>query len=183
MLTVGLNTVKGGTPPVDTTPKRLEWRLSPELRAGARFAETCLSNLICQNDCQALEFKGYGRNFITSHGFSPDAFVQMAFQAAYFEMYGTFGSVFEPAMTKTFSHGRLEVIRSTQVESVGFVKVSFATVRLSFHRVRCVLSLYKISRNRIKLRILPNFSRMAGNLAGSVKKSRIAQQATAGHST
>ena len=73
---------------IDTTPKKLEWRLSPELRAGVRFAETRISDLICQNDCQALEFKGYGKNFITSHGFSPDAFVQMAFQAAYFGLYG-----------------------------------------------------------------------------------------------
>lgn len=80
------------TPPlerIDTTPKKLEWKLSPEIRAGVRFAETRISDLICQNDCQALEFKGYGKNFITSHGFSPDAFVQMAFQAAYFGLYGT----------------------------------------------------------------------------------------------
>jgi hypothetical protein len=79
------------TPPlerIDTTPKKLEWKLSPEIRAGVRFAETRISDLICQNDCQALEFKGYGKNFITSHGFSPDAFIQMAFQAAYFGLYG-----------------------------------------------------------------------------------------------
>lgn len=78
--------------------------MTPELRIGIRFAETRLSDLICQNDCQALEFKGYGKvgkgeigtwrssdysqNFITRHGFSPDAFVQMAFQAAYFGLYG-----------------------------------------------------------------------------------------------
>jgi carnitine O-acetyltransferase len=74
--------------PIDTTPKKLEWTLSPELRVGIRFAETRLSDLICQNDCQALEFKNYGKNFITSHGLSPDAFVQMAFQAAYFGLYG-----------------------------------------------------------------------------------------------
>ena len=73
---------------IDTAPKKLEWSLYPELRAGIRFAETRLSDLICQNDCQALEFKGYGKNFITSHGFSPDAFVQMAFQAAYYGLYG-----------------------------------------------------------------------------------------------
>ena len=82
---------KPATPPgdtIDTTPKKLEWKLSPELRVAIRFAETRLSDLICQNDCQALEFKGYGKNFITSHGFSPDAFVQMAFQAAYFGLYG-----------------------------------------------------------------------------------------------
>lgn len=85
------NSAKPPTPPldhIDTSPKKLEWKLNPELRVGIRFAETRISDLICQNDCQALEFKGYGKNFITSHGFSPDAFVQMAFQAAYFGLYG-----------------------------------------------------------------------------------------------
>jgi carnitine O-acetyltransferase len=76
------------TPTFDTSPKKLEWTLVPELRAGIRFAETRLSDLICQNDCQALEFTTYGKIFITSHGFSPDAFVQMAFQAAYYGLYG-----------------------------------------------------------------------------------------------
>lgn len=72
----------------DTSPAKLIWTLTPQTRVGIRFAETRLSDLICQNDCQALEFKGYGKNFITSHGFSPDAFVQMSFQAAYFGLYG-----------------------------------------------------------------------------------------------
>lgn len=69
---------------LDTTPKKLEWHLVPELRAGIRYAERRISDLICQNDCQELEFRAYGKEFITRHGFSPDAFVQMAFQAAYF---------------------------------------------------------------------------------------------------
>jgi carnitine O-acetyltransferase len=79
----------GPRPGFSTAPKKLEWVLGPELRAGIRFAETRLSDLICQNDCQALEFKAYGKAFITGHGFSPDAFVQMAFQAAYYGLYGT----------------------------------------------------------------------------------------------
>ena len=71
-------------------PKKLEWVFegTSELRVGIRFAETRLSDLICQNDCAAIEFRGYGKTFITSNGFSPDAFVQMAFQAAYFGLYG-----------------------------------------------------------------------------------------------
>jgi len=73
---------------IDTTPKKLEWNMTSELRVGVRYAETRISDLICQNDCQAMEFRGYGKAFITSHGFSPDAFVQMAFQAAYFGLYG-----------------------------------------------------------------------------------------------
>ena len=124
-------TPRGGTyvpPPspgyrIDPAPKKLEWALTPALRAGIRYAETRLSDLICQNDCQALEFKGYGKNFITSHGFSPDAFVQMAFQAAYFGLYGRIECTYEPAMTKAFLHGRTEAIRTVQPESVAFTKV------------------------------------------------------------
>ncbi|THG92674.1 hypothetical protein EW145_g8629, partial [Phellinidium pouzarii] len=61
-------------PTYDTAPKKLEWVLTPELLTGIRFAETRLSDLICQNDCQALEFRGYGKEWITRYGFSPDAF-------------------------------------------------------------------------------------------------------------
>jgi carnitine O-acetyltransferase len=114
---------------IDPDPKKLEWDLTPELRAGIQFAETRLSDLICQNDCQALEFKGYGKNFITSHGFSPDAFVQMAFQAAYFGLYGRIECTYEPAMTKAFLHGRTEAIRTVQPESVAFVKVSLGLIK------------------------------------------------------
>lgn len=120
--------------PIDTTPKKLEWDLTSELRVGIRFAETRISDLICQNDCQALEFKGYGKNFITSHGFSPDAFVQMALQAAYFGLYGRIECVYEPAMTKAFLHGRTEAIRSVQSESIEFTKVDFA-----FHYILDIL--------------------------------------------
>lgn len=42
---------------LDTQPKKLEWNLIPELRTGIRFAETRLSDLICQNNIVALEFQ------------------------------------------------------------------------------------------------------------------------------
>ncbi|GHJ84737.1 hypothetical protein NliqN6_1139 [Naganishia liquefaciens] len=115
-------TVPEATEEWETMPRRLQWKLTPEIRAGIRFAETRISDLICQNDSQALEFKGYGKNFITRHGFSPDAFVQMAFQAAYYGLYGRVESTYEPAMTKAFLHGRTEAIRTVQPESVQFVK-------------------------------------------------------------
>lgn len=113
-------------PLIDTTPKKLEWSLTPEIRTGIRFAETRISDLICQNDCQALEFKGYGKNFITKYGYSPDAFVQMAFQAAYFGLYGRIECTYEPAMTKAFRHGRTEAIRTVQTHTVDFTKTFFS---------------------------------------------------------
>lgn len=107
---------------VQTTPHKLEWDMVPELSTALRFAETRLADLIQQNEFATLEFPHYGKNFMTSMGFSPDAFVQMAFQAAYYGLYGRVECVYEPAMTKAFYHGRTEAIRSVSEESVDFVK-------------------------------------------------------------
>ncbi|KAF2250617.1 carnitine acetyl transferas-like protein [Trematosphaeria pertusa] len=107
---------------VQTTPHKLEWDMVPELSTALRFAETRLADLIQQNEFATLEFPHYGKNFMTSMGFSPDAFVQMAFQAAYYGLYGRTECVYEPAMTKIYYHGRTEAIRSVSEESVDFVR-------------------------------------------------------------
>jgi carnitine O-acetyltransferase len=107
---------------VRTTPHRLEWTMLPEISFALRFAETRLGDLINQNEFETLEFHHYGKNFITSMGFSPDAFVQMAFQAAYYGLYGKSESTYEPAMTKSFLHGRTEAIRTVSDASVEFVR-------------------------------------------------------------
>lgn len=111
---------------VSTTPHKLEWDMIPELSTALRFAETRLADLIQQNEFEILEFAGYGKNFITSMGFSPDAFVQMAFQAAYYGLYGRVENTYEPAMTKVFLHGRTEAIRAATLESTEFVKTFWA---------------------------------------------------------
>lgn len=111
---------------VSTIPHKLEWDMLPELSTALRFAETRLADLIQQNEFQTLEFAAYGKNFMTSMGFSPDAFVQMAFQAAYYGLYGRVENTYEPAMTKVFLHGRTEAVRSVSLESVDFVRTFWA---------------------------------------------------------
>ncbi|KAK6341029.1 hypothetical protein TWF696_009339 [Orbilia brochopaga] len=107
---------------VSTTPHKLEWTMVPELAFGLRFAETRLADLINQNEFETLEFEGYGSNYIKNMGFSPDAFVQMAFQAAYYALYGRVECTYEPAMTKQYLHGRTEAIRTVSAEVVEFVR-------------------------------------------------------------
>lgn len=51
----------------------------------------------------------------------------MAIQAAYYGLYGKCESTYEPAMTKTFLHGRTEAIRSVTSESHTFVENYFST--------------------------------------------------------
>ncbi|KIY72039.1 acyltransferase ChoActase/COT/CPT [Cylindrobasidium torrendii FP15055 ss-10] len=140
------------TPPAeklefDVAPKKLEWKLDAGLRVDVRYAETRISDLICQNDCQALEWRGYGKDFITRHGFSPDAFVQMAFQAAYFGLYGRIECTYEPAMTKAFLHGRTEAIRTVQPESVAFTRAFFSEASASDK----IAALHKACSRHVKL--------------------------------
>lgn len=111
---------------VNTTPRKLEWGMIPELAIAVRFAETRLADLIEQNEFQCLDFGCYGKSLITSMGFSPDAFVQMAFQAAYYGLYGRVECTYEPAMTKVFLHGRTEAVRTVSAESVDFVQTFWA---------------------------------------------------------
>ena len=111
---------------VSTTPHKLDWDMVPELSIALRFAETRLADLIQQNEFQTLDFAHYGKNFMTSTGYSPDAFVQMAFQAAYYGLYGRIENTYEPAMTKMYLHGRTEAVRPVTAESVNFVKTFWA---------------------------------------------------------
>jgi carnitine O-acetyltransferase len=126
---------------VQTTPHKLEWDMLPELSTALRFAETRLADLIQQNEFATLEFPHYGKNFITSMGFSPDAFVQMAFQAAYYGLYGRIETTYEPAMTKVYYHGRTEAIRSVTEESVDFLNTFWgenpATQKIETLRKAC----------------------------------------------
>ncbi|CAG8483693.1 6382_t:CDS:2 [Diversispora eburnea] len=97
---------------IDTAPKKLEWNLTPEVRIGIRFAETRLSDLILQNETKVLEYENFGKSLITSF--------QMT---AYYGLYGTIECTYEPAMTKTFIHGRTEAIRPVTLDAIEFVKL------------------------------------------------------------
>lgn len=108
-----------------TIPRKLEWDLTPDLSLVLRFGETRLSDLINQNEFRHLEFKNYGSSQIKKMKFSPDAFVQMAFQATYYALYGKVECTYEPAMTKQYYHGRTEAIRTVSQESNLFVRKFF----------------------------------------------------------
>ena len=107
-----------------TIPRKLEWDLTPDLSLVLRFGETRLSDLINQNEFRHLEFKIMVLLKLKMK-FSPDAFVQMAFQATYYALYGKVECTYEPAMTKQYYHGRTEAIRTVSQESNLFVRKFF----------------------------------------------------------
>lgn len=53
---------------------------------------------------------------------SPDAFIQMALQLAYYFDSGKFAQTYEASMTRLYLNGRTETVRSCTQEAVAFVK-------------------------------------------------------------
>ncbi|TDH65709.1 hypothetical protein CCR75_002983 [Bremia lactucae] len=107
-------------------PYKLEWQLNRELQEGIKFAEARLTDLMLQNEVKVLEFTAFGKLFITQHNMSPDAFVQMAFVAAYYFQYGTAPCIYEPVLTKRFLHGRTEAARAMTPSALEFVETFFS---------------------------------------------------------
>ncbi|KAF9343895.1 Carnitine O-acetyltransferase mitochondrial, partial [Mortierella sp. AD094] len=53
---------------------------------------------------------------------SPDAYVQMIIQLAYYKMHGVSRPTYESAQVRKFQHGRTETCRTVSTESVAWVK-------------------------------------------------------------
>lgn len=120
-----------------TIPRRLEWRVDPFILSSLHFAETRISDSVSQHEFEVLDFTKYGSNHIkATFQCSPDAFVQQVFQVAYYALYGRFEMTYEPAMTKQFTNGRTESIRSVTPESKKFVKSMFDRYAIDEHRIK-----------------------------------------------
>ncbi|CAO3625399.1 unnamed protein product [Cunninghamella blakesleeana] len=105
-------------------PRHLKWNLSNEEQMKSTVLEATenAKNLINDLDCVLLQYKDYGSNFMKNSKVSPDSWVQMAFQLAYYRHYGHPCPTYESASTRKFLTGRTETVRSCSEESVAFTK-------------------------------------------------------------
>ncbi|RJE22477.1 carnitine [Aspergillus sclerotialis] len=77
---------------------------------------------IASHELVVQAFQGYGKGLIKKFKCSPDAYVQMLIQLAYFKMYGKNRPTYESASTRKFQEGRTETTRTVSDESVAFCK-------------------------------------------------------------
>lgn len=98
-------------------PELQTWKLSLSLRKQLMGARQHVFNLNNKTQISCLELPQYGGSYIKKQGISPDGYVQMAYQVAYYRMMGHQASTYESAMTKRFYHGRTECLRSASKES------------------------------------------------------------------
>ena len=71
---------------------------------------------------------------------SPDAYIQMAMQLAWYRTRGSFTATYETSLTRLFKNGRTETIRTLTADSRAFVLAMVnpdSTVRPSASRRHC----------------------------------------------
>ena len=78
------------------------FQLNPELEASLTKAENDFTTLQNRLDFKILRFSKFGKNFIKGQNMSPDAFIQLSLQLAYYEIYSTLCSTYESASIRRF---------------------------------------------------------------------------------
>ena len=107
---------------VSEGPMLLDFETTPLVQKSIQQAEENVGKLANDLDMDHLRFVDYGKNFIKSQKLSPDSFVQMAIQLAFYKLYKQPGAHYESAQTRIYVHGRTETIRSCSKESIAFAK-------------------------------------------------------------
>nr|XP_057905457.1 carnitine O-palmitoyltransferase 1, liver isoform isoform X2 [Doryrhamphus excisus] len=103
-------------------PQRLIWDISPEVQAQVCSSLAVAQALANDVDCHVFPFRDFGKGRIKKLRVSPDAFIQIALQLAYYRDRGGFSLTYEASMTRLFREGRTETVRSCSNESSAFVK-------------------------------------------------------------
>ncbi|KAF9327727.1 Carnitine O-acetyltransferase mitochondrial [Podila minutissima] len=101
-------------------PQPLSFVTSPALDHAIANAFSYFKTTVDAHEMVPTEFKGYGKGLIKSFKMSPDAYVQMALQLAYYRKHGELVATYESAATRKYRHGRTETARSCSIESKVF---------------------------------------------------------------
>uniref|UniRef100_A0A8C7D3D5 Carnitine O-palmitoyltransferase 1, liver isoform-like n=1 Tax=Oncorhynchus kisutch TaxID=8019 RepID=A0A8C7D3D5_ONCKI len=99
-------------------PQRLSWDITPEISQSLAVAQALADDV----DFHVFSFRDFGKGMIKKCRISPDAYIQLALQLAYYRDRGMFCLTYEASMTRLFREGRTETVRSCSNESCAFIK-------------------------------------------------------------
>ncbi|XP_055635447.1 carnitine O-palmitoyltransferase 1, liver isoform isoform X2 [Toxorhynchites rutilus septentrionalis] len=104
-------------------PKRLVFDLDNKVALDAiQEAHLAAQQLLNDVDLRIFVHDAYGKGLMKKCRLSPDAFLQMALQLAYYRDAGKFSLTYEASMTRLFREGRTETVRPCTIESAAWVK-------------------------------------------------------------
>eukprot|EP00055_Hartaetosiga_balthica_P010121 m.42209 g.42209 ORF g.42209 m.42209 type:complete len:789 (+) comp7043_c0_seq1:74-2440(+) len=103
-------------------PMKLRWKFNPK-------AKDIVSEVVEENkaaiedlDIRILRFTTFSKGVIKKCRTSPDAWMQMALQLAFFRDRGRFAQTYEASMTRLYKDGRTETVRPVTTSSCEFVR-------------------------------------------------------------
>ncbi|XP_072312746.1 choline O-acetyltransferase-like [Eucyclogobius newberryi] len=111
--------VSGKTLPV---PKRLMWNVSPQVLGFISASATRINKLVKNLDMDVFTFSAYGKEFIKKQKMSPDAYIQVALQLAFYTCNRRLVPTYESASVRRFREGRVDNIRSATRQALAFVQ-------------------------------------------------------------
>ncbi|RCK58974.1 Carnitine O-acetyltransferase, mitochondrial [Candida viswanathii] len=100
----------------------LPFDINPTTRANIKDAIAKFDATIAAHDEEIFQHYGYGKGLIKKFKVSPDAYVQLLMQLAYFKYTGKIRPTYESAATRKFLKGRTETGRTVSNESKKFVE-------------------------------------------------------------
>uniref|UniRef100_A0A8C6UJJ9 Carnitine O-palmitoyltransferase n=1 Tax=Neogobius melanostomus TaxID=47308 RepID=A0A8C6UJJ9_9GOBI len=102
-------------------PQKLNWEITPECEEQISQSLDVAQKLADDIDFHVFSFQEFGKGKVKKCRVSPDAFIQMCLQLAYFRQ-NNFCLTYEASMTRLFREGRTETVRSCSNESSAFVR-------------------------------------------------------------
>ncbi|KAG0361784.1 Carnitine O-acetyltransferase mitochondrial [Podila minutissima] len=103
-------------------PQKLNFAFNTAVHKAIETSEKNFEELIGKHGLYVQNYEGYGKGLIKKFKCSPDAYVQMIIQLAYYKMHGVSRPTYESAQVRKFQHGRTETCRTVSTDSVAWVK-------------------------------------------------------------
>ncbi|KAM9735420.1 carnitine O-acetyltransferase isoform 1-T1 [Menidia menidia] len=103
-------------------PHKLPFNITPEIKEDIEEAKHSINKLAQEVEIRVHVFSHFGKNVPKAYKMSPDAFIQMALQLAFYRMYKHCCATYESASLRMYRLGRTDTIRSASSASAAFVK-------------------------------------------------------------
>lgn len=101
-------------------PETLSFHVNGPLQSEILAATQAFNTVISAHELRVCAYHGYGKGLIKKFKCSPDAYVQMLIQLAYYKFYGRNRPTYESAAVRKYADGRTETTRTVSDESVAF---------------------------------------------------------------
>eukprot|EP00064_Thunnus_orientalis_P008448 superscaffoldBa00001002_g8471 len=103
-------------------PKKLYFHIDREIKRDIEHAKQNLDILINDLDVNVFNFKRFGKELPKQHKLSPNSFIQVALQLAYYRVHNEVCPSCDIATLRMFRGGRTEYIRSPTNQTLNFIR-------------------------------------------------------------